>query len=224
MMSVKQRLIIVEKNINDLIDDHQMPLFDSETIIHVSTQSSLLYKMNRDTRVTESVHETLVIHVAEHATVQCTILIRGVGKYSLKVLLVMLGEHAHVVITVIYTLHERASFVFASKQEHLVGKNYSAILVRGILDDVAKAHTDFLIMIAKEAIHTQAYQESKTLLLSSNAQIIAKPALEILNNQIQCRHGVAVSRIDLAILLYMQMRGLYFDDAKKLFTNAFIVF
>ena len=55
---------------------------------------------------------------------------------------------------------------------------------------------------------TDAFQESRNLLLSDGAHADAIPGLEIEANDVRCTHAATVSRIDEEQLFYLQSRGL----------------
>ena len=89
-------------------------------------------------------------------------------------------------------------------QNHLAQTTTSNIQYRGVLEENAKSFFSGLISIVKEAQHSDAYQSSKSLLLSKNARADAVPNLEILANDVKCSHGAAVGPIDEDQKFYFQ--------------------
>jgi Fe-S cluster assembly protein SufD len=47
------------------------------------------------------------------------------------------------------------------------------------------------------------------------------PSLEVLTNDVQCKHGTAVGQLDVQHLLYMQSRGIGIKEAKKILIHGF---
>jgi len=68
---------------------------------------------------------------------------------------------------------------------------------------------------------TDANQENHNLLLSENAEIDAKPELEIYADDVKCSHGTTVGQLDEAALFYLRARGLDIQQATEVLTRAF---
>ena len=68
---------------------------------------------------------------------------------------------------------------------------------------------------------TDASQENHNLLLSDQAEIDAKPELEIYAEDVKCSHGTTVGQLDESALYYLRTRGLDKRYAKQLLTHAF---
>ena len=65
-----------------------------------------------------------------------------------------------------------------------------------------------MIRVDPDAQRTDAFQESRNLLLSDGAHADAIPGLEIEANDVRCTHAATVARIDEDQLFYLQSRGL----------------
>lgn len=77
------------------------------------------------------------------------------------------------------------------------------------------------IVVHRGAAGTDTKQESRNLLLSGRAKIDAQPELEILNDDVSCKHGATVGQIDPEELFYLQSRGLNVEASRKLLIYAF---
>ncbi|MHB1299930.1 MAG: Fe-S cluster assembly protein SufD, partial [Burkholderiales bacterium] len=77
------------------------------------------------------------------------------------------------------------------------------------------------IVVHRGAKGTDTRQESRNLLLSGRAKIDAQPQLEILNDDVSCKHGATVGQIDAESLFYLKSRGIDEASAKKLLIYAF---
>jgi len=77
------------------------------------------------------------------------------------------------------------------------------------------------IVVHRNAVGTDTRQESRNLLLSGRAKIDAQPQLEILNDDVSCKHGATVGQIDAESLFYLKSRGIDEASAKKLLIYAF---
>ncbi len=94
----------------------------------------------------------------------------------------------------------------------------------GFLDQINKSlacdssHAIFegAILVPKIAQKTDASQLSRNLLLSKYATIDTKPQLEIVADDVKCKHGATVTQLNNEELFYMRSRGLTLEEASKL--------
>ena len=99
----------------------------------------------------------------------------------------------------------------------------------GILDQINKSlakdksHSIFegSIIVPKIAQKTDASQLSRNLLLSNHAQIDTKPQLEIIADDVKCKHGATISQLNEEELFYMRSRGLTLTEASKLQLSSY---
>ena len=79
-----------------------------------------------------------------------------------------------------------------------------------------------MIKVDRGAQQTDAFQESRNLLLSKQAHADAIPGLEILANDVRCTHAAAIAQIDPEQLFYLRARGLSLDVASRLVIEGFL--
>ena len=79
-----------------------------------------------------------------------------------------------------------------------------------------------MIRVDPGAQQTDAFQESRNLLLSKSAHADAIPGLEIEANDVRCTHAAAVAQIDPEQLHYLRSHGLPDDQAKRLIIEGFL--
>lgn len=77
------------------------------------------------------------------------------------------------------------------------------------------------IYVAQDSQKTNAYQSNKTVLLSAESRIFAKPELEIYADDVKCSHGAACGQLDEEAMFYLMARGIHQADAKRLLLSAF---
>jgi len=75
--------------------------------------------------------------------------------------------------------------------------------------------------VRKDAKKTDAKQTNRTLLLSDNATINAKPQLEIFADDVKCTHGATIGQLDADQLFYLRSRGIDLSSARAILTTAF---
>jgi Fe-S cluster assembly protein SufD len=107
-------------------------------------------------------------------------------------------------------------------QEHLAPRTTSDLQFKAALQDESRMVYTGLIRIAKEAAQTNAYQSNHNLLLSRTAKAETIPMLEILADDVQCKHGASVGPIDDEQAFYLMSRGVPKEAAQRLIVMGFI--
>jgi Fe-S cluster assembly protein SufD len=79
-----------------------------------------------------------------------------------------------------------------------------------------------MIRVDPGAQQTDAFQESRNLLLSKDAHADAIPGLEIEADDVRCTHAAAVAQVDPEQLYYLNSRGLSDAAAKQLIVEGFV--
>ena len=105
---------------------------------------------------------------------------------------------------------------------HNVPACHSRQLFKGIAGGTARAAFRGLVKVAKDAVQTEAYQETHNILASDSARVEADPQLEIYADDVQATHGASTGQLDESALFYMQQRGIDKQKARQLLVNAFM--
>ena len=92
---------------------------------------------------------------------------------------------------------------------------------KSLADDKSHAIFEGSIIVPKIAQKTDASQLSRNLLLSNYAQIDTKPQLEIIADDVKCKHGATISQFNEEELFYMRSRGLTLTEANKLQLSSY---
>ena len=104
---------------------------------------------------------------------------------------------------------------------HLVPNCPSYELYKHVLEGKATGVFKGQIYVHREAQKTDAVQNSRTLLLSDEAQMNSQPALEIYADDVKCTHGSTIGPVDEGAIFYLQSRGVSREMAVRLMTYAF---
>jgi Fe-S cluster assembly protein SufD len=94
-------------------------------------------------------------------------------------------------------------------------------LFKGVLGGRARGVFAGTIVVEKNAQKTDARQTNRNLLLSSEALVDSIPRLEILADDVKCKHGSATGQLDANSLFYLRSRGLDEREARSLLILAF---
>lgn len=142
------------------------------------------------------------------------------GKVRMETMLA--GPGADGKVTGAYASHRRQHVDFDTTQEHGAPHTTSDLAFRGVLQDRSHAVWRGNIIVDPGAQQTDAFQESRNLLLSRRAHADAIPGLEIQANDVRCTHAAAIAQIDADQLYYLRSRGLREEVANRLVIEGFL--
>jgi len=94
-------------------------------------------------------------------------------------------------------------------------------LYKGILGGKSRGVFHGTILVQKDAQKSDAIQTNKNLLLSREALVDSTPALEILADDVKCKHGSTIGQLDANALFYLRSRGIGEAEARSLLIYAF---
>jgi Fe-S cluster assembly protein SufD len=126
---------------------------------------------------------------------------------------------------------EANSLLLANGREHLevhsvIGHRAAATRsverFRGIAGGRARGVFNGRIVVHPGAPKSESQQSSRTLLLSEQAEIDARPQLEILTDDVKCSHGATTGQLDENMLFYLLSRGLDPSAARAVLIHAFL--
>jgi Fe-S cluster assembly protein SufD len=132
------------------------------------------------------------------------------------------GEGAEARVTGAYATHGSQHIDFDTTQEHAAPHTTSDLAFRGVLQDRSSAVWKGNIIVDPGAQKTDAFQDSRNLLLSKRAHADAIPGLEIQANDVRCTHAAAVAQVDAEQLFYLRSHGLPEAEAKQLVIEGFL--
>jgi Fe-S cluster assembly protein SufD len=132
------------------------------------------------------------------------------------------GEGSSAKVTGAYAGHGRQHLDFDTTQEHAAANTVSDLAFRGVLSERSTAVWRGMIKVDVGAQQTDAFQESRNLLLSKKAHADAIPGLEIEANDVRCTHAAAIAQIDPAQVFYLMSRGIPRATATRLVIEGFL--
>jgi Fe-S cluster assembly protein SufD len=132
------------------------------------------------------------------------------------------GAGATARVTGAYAGHGKQHRDYETTQEHAAPLTVSDLAFRGVLRDKATAVWSGMIKVDPGAQRTDAFQESRNLLLTEGAHADAIPGLEIEANDVRCTHAATVARLDDMNVFYLQTRGLTREEAERMLVGGFL--
>ncbi|MGC2310212.1 MAG: SufD family Fe-S cluster assembly protein [Candidatus Babeliaceae bacterium] len=115
---------------------------------------------------------------------------------------------------------EKCALIMRQIHEARAGESNCAI--KGLVTDQARWWCENMILMQPEAQLSRAEQKTHILLLSPTARVQTVPALEVLQHDVQCKHGSAVACIDDEQRFYLMSRGLLRMHAEELIIQGFL--
>ncbi|NNF04870.1 MAG: Fe-S cluster assembly protein SufD [Rhodothermales bacterium] len=94
-------------------------------------------------------------------------------------------------------------------------------LFKGILTDRARGVFNGKVLVRQDAQKINAYQSSKSIVLSPDARNYSKPELEIYADDVKCSHGATTGELDPESVFYLRSRGVSEQRARLLLLEAF---
>jgi Fe-S cluster assembly protein SufD len=108
-----------------------------------------------------------------------------------------------------------------TRVDHAAPRCASRQLYKGVLDGHGRGVFHGLVTVRPGAQKTDAVQNNRNLLLSKDALVSSTPQLEILADDVKCKHGSTTGQLDAEALFYLRSRGIGLAEARGLLTRAF---
>ena len=188
----------------------------------VGANANLRFISAQDLDQDSQIYGTQRARVAQDGTLDWVVLGFGAGRGKIFQNTILAGPGADGKVTGAYALNGRQHLDFDTTQEHAAPHCTSDLAFRGILAGRSSAVWRGMIKVDEGAQETDAFQESRNLLLSKRAHADAIPGLEILANDVRCTHAAAIAQVDPEQLFYLRSRGLPMQAAARLVVEGFL--
>jgi Fe-S cluster assembly protein SufD len=222
-------LIVVEDGAETTIveqylsaDDELEGYFNPVTEIVVGEGATVNYLCVQDLSERSWILGSQRASVARDASLHWVGLGLGSGQGKLRMETDITGKGASGRVTGAYVGHDSQHLDYDTTQEHAAPHTTSDLAFRGILRDRATAVWSGMIKVDPDAQRTDAFQESRNLLLSDGAHADAIPGLEIEANDVRCTHAATIARLDAEQIFYLMSRGLTRGEAERLLVGGFL--
>jgi Fe-S cluster assembly protein SufD len=146
----------------------------------------------------------------------------GAAKGRVRMASRLAGPGATGKVTGAYASRGSQHLDFDTFQEHAAENCVSDLAFRGVLNDHATSVWSGMIRVDVGAQKTDAFQESRNLLLSRKAHADAIPGLEIEADDVRCTHAAAIAQLDDEQIFYLRARGLPENQARRLVIEGFL--
>jgi Fe-S cluster assembly protein SufD len=207
---------------HDSPDDATEGLLNSVVELAVGEGANLRYVSSQDISESAWIFATQRAEVERDARLDWTALGFGSARGKVRMETKLAGQGSEARVTGGYAGRAGQHLDYDTRQEHAAPNTTSDLAFRGVLGAGSTAVWRGMIKVDPGAQQTDAFQESRNLLLSTEAHADAIPGLEILANDVRCTHAAAVAQIDRDQLFYLTSRGLEPAEAKTLIVEGFL--
>jgi Fe-S cluster assembly protein SufD len=203
-------------------DDEVDALLNSVVELSVGQAATLRYVNTQDISERAWIFATQRAEVERDGRLDWTALGFGSGRGKVRMETNLAGPGSEARVTGGYAGGPGQHLDYDTTQEHAAPNTNSDLAFRGVLAAGATAVWRGMIKVDPGAQQTDAFQESRNLLLSPEAHADAIPGLEILADDVRCTHAAAIAQIDKDQLFYLTSRGLDAAAAKSLIIEGFL--
>ncbi len=197
-------------------------LFNGVVELIVGDAATLRYVCQQDISDEAWAFATQRAEIGRDANLEWVALGFGSARGKIRMETKLAGRGSSAKVTGAYAGIGNQRLDYDTTQEHAAPNTFSDLAFRGVLAGSSTAVWRGMIRVDKEAQQTDAFQESRNLLLSHEAHADAIPGLEIEADDVRCTHAAAVAQVDAEQLYYLRSRGLSADDAKRLVIDGFL--
>jgi Fe-S cluster assembly protein SufD len=202
--------------------DENTALLNSVVELHVGQAATLRYVSTQDISERAWIFSSQRAQVERDGRLDWTALGFGSARGKVRMETNLAGPGSEARVTGGYAGGPGQHLDYDTTQEHSAPNTFSDLAFRGVLAARATAVWRGMIRVDPGAQGTDAFQESRNLLLSPDAHADAIPGLEIEADDVRCTHAAAIAQIDRHQLFYLTSRGLDPAAAKQLIIEGFL--
>ena len=202
--------------------DETDALLNSVVELHVGQAATLRYVNTQDISERAWIFSSQRAQVERDGRLDWTALGFGSARGKVRMETNLAGPGSEARVTGGYAGGPGQHLDYDTTQEHAAPNTNSDLAFRGVLAAGATAVWRGMIRVDPGAQQTDAFQESRNLLLSPEAHADAIPGLEIEADDVRCTHAAAIAQIDRDQLFYLTSRGLDAAEAKSLIVEGFL--
>ena len=197
-------------------------LFNGVVELAVGDRANLRYVCEQELSDRSWVFATQRAEVGRDANLDWVALGFGSAHGKVRMETKLAGRGSSARVTGAYAGHGAQRLDYDTTQEHAAEDTVSDLAFRGVLGGHATAVWRGMIRVDPGAQRTDAFQESRNLLLSTDAHADAIPGLEIEADDVRCTHAAAIAQVDKEQLYYLMARGLDREGATRLIIDGFM--
>ncbi|MFA6527178.1 MAG: SufD family Fe-S cluster assembly protein [Candidatus Babeliales bacterium] len=225
MKTIKQQSLLIDQD-NQTIMLHDLTQQKNSYNLGITVSAHCSVTLNETVdSVNHDAVQTLELCAHEKSTITYVCRLKSLAdKFSLQkhIKARMLGPNAKISIFVYSHGKADQAITFTIEQEHTTDTCSSNVTVKTLLEDNATIDCSGIIKVAPQTKGNCATLTIKTIMLSDTASASTKPQLEILSDDVSCKHGATFESINPVALFYLQSRGIPCHSAQNMLLKAFL--
>lgn len=162
------------------------------------------------------------VSLAPRAVFNQTVVTDGARRQRLETRVAHPGGEAEARLDGLYLLDGQQHADLTTVLDHQGPNGRTDQLTKGVVRNQARAVFQGRIVVHAGADQTDARMGHHALILSDQAEVDAKPELQIWADDVACSHGNTVGALDEDALFYARQRGLPLEAARALLVEAFV--
>ncbi len=151
-----------------------------------------------------------------------TVLTSGAKRQRLETRIAHPGAGAAVRMDGVYLLTGKRHADLTTVVDHVGPGGDTDQMIKGVVSDQSRGVFQGRIVVAHGSDQTNARMRHDALVLSDQAEVDAKPELEIYADDVACAHGNTVGALDEEAMFYAAQRGIPEEMARAMLTRAFV--
>ena len=163
---------------------------------------------------------TVQLAEAARANIVTMVMSDDVARHDMRVSLT--GSGAHIGQYQAVLAGGAAHIDMTGQLHHLAAGSTSETRAHYALSGAARGVFQGQVQVARDAQQVDAQMQTRALMLSENAEMDAKPELEIYADDVACAHGSAIGALDEAALFFLRARGIDAVTARQLLVGGFV--
>jgi Fe-S cluster assembly protein SufD len=223
----RHHLVVGKNSRVTVLEEHQSTdhhAYATQIVTHMEVEADAevqYYKIqNESLRATHESHLEITQH--QNSVVKTHTFSIGALSATEKLHFNLQGTGAACYASGLYFTHQNDQQIGNYIQiDHQADHGISEMHYKGMADKKSRAQFGGKIYVREQAQKTKAQQTNHNLLLCADAEVRAKPELEIYADDVKCAHGNTVGQLDAESLFYLRSRGIEERDAIQLLTRAF---
>ena len=213
--------IVLEPNSSANIIDETVAGEKSVRSIHVQKGAKLHYTHIQRCGEDVIFIEEQVAEVDQDAVFQTVHIGLGSRQMTSNIHTKLMQPGAQAKILGVFFGHKHQVFEAHTIQDHEAPNTHSDLLFKSALKDESQSHYEGVIRIPRQAQKSDAFQTNRNLLLSEKAKAKSIPKLEIIADDVRCKHAAAMGTLNAEELFYLQSRGLDGAQAERMVVEGF---
>ncbi len=202
----------------------EVPDFQRNAAIQVVVGAGATFKHLRvETESDSAIHlSNIVVEIGAEANYSKFGLATGAALMRNDLSIRFNGEHSNANIDSVFLKTGKQHHDTTMYVDHAVPNCTSRELFKSVLGGSARGVFQGKILVRPDAQKTDGAMSANAIILSDQAEMDAKPELEIYADDVVCGHGATSGQLDDELLFFLRARGIPEREAKALLILAFI--